>query len=422
MSSNVPVLTSIQGQYLFGRNAFVANNEPMIFHCHHYNCFLQSSIENTKEYIDVYPILINSAQEVVFNQMRNFFEGKDLSFREKLNVAATHHKLNGFGTLNFDSITEEGGTVYSNSNHYAEGWVSKFGIRNPNEPGVSFFSTGFVAGVMDAIAGKLGTYSATQTACTSKGDDTCAFEVKYDPNPEAFEASPGEGSFTDGLQLNNNPTSPVNYTGIREALTGLPIQGDASGLIDAFGVLLTRMYSNYYCLISYRFLNALKNEIGDAGTELAEGLLVESGHVCAFNTFGGIMESQEWEGLIEPTLKNREDWVHGIVACLNALGWGHLNITELVPGEKLVLRVDSGYENNMHLEKYGSADRPMALFKTGAVAGIMNLIYHGDITTKPELTEEYYQKTFKTPGKFVGKQTKCRSTGDPYDEFVATRT
>lgn len=134
------------------------------------------------------------------------------------------------------------------------------------------------------------------------------------------------------------------------------------------------------------------------------------------------MESNEWNGLIKPMLRDKDDWVHGIVACLNALGWGKLEIVELIPNKELTLRVYSGYENNNHLDKFGSADRPKALFKTGATAGIMNLIYHGDITTNPELTEEYYNKVFKTEGRFTAKQTKCRSNGSEYDEFVAVRT
>ena len=412
-------MENIRGQFLNDRNAYIAAGEPMIFHCHHYNCFLQSSIENASDYINVYPILQDSAQEVVYHQLMNHFKGKDLSIVDKKQIAQEWHQYCGYGTLDLSQANENGGTVSSPWNHYVEGWIRKFGSRKEEQKGVAFFSAGFIAGALDAVYDKpLGTYEAQQTLCKSKGANDNEFNVTI--ANKTLETSPGEGKFTT-FKFENVDGNPVQYLGIREALTGMEICGNEDGALSAFGVLLTRMFANYYALISYRYLKEMTKEIGEMGTEIAEELLIEAGHVCAFNTFGGIMESNEWNGLIKPMLRDRDDWVHGIVACLNSLGWGKLEIAELVPGEKLVLRVHSGYENNNHQAKYGEADRPKALFKTGATAGIMNLIYHGDITTNPELTEEYYNKVFKTEGRFIAKQTACRSNGAEYDEFVATR-
>ena len=57
----------ITGNYINDRNAFIMENEPMIFHCHHYNCFLQKSIESAGAYLNIQPILIDSAQEVAYS-------------------------------------------------------------------------------------------------------------------------------------------------------------------------------------------------------------------------------------------------------------------------------------------------------------------------------------------------------------------
>lgn len=408
----------MKGNYINTRNAYVMEGEPMIFHCHHYNCFLQQSIEASAEYIDVYPILVNSAQEVVFNQMSTFFSNGNLSKEEKITAIEKQHVFAGFGTLDLSKLDQN--IVTSASNHYAEGWKSKFGDRGADEKGSALFTAGFIAGALDAIDGVLGKHNVTQTKDTAKGDDTCEFTVDNNAN-KSLENSVGEGRFQAPIEMQNHPDSNVNYVGIREALTGMPIEGGEDGLISAFGVLLTRMYSNYYTLISYRFLHKMTEEIGEMGVQIAEELLTEAGHVCAFNTFGGIMKSNEWYGLILPMLQNKEDWVHGIVACLNSLGWGHLSIKELVPNEKLVLEVKSGYENNMHSAKFGSAERAAALFKVGATAGIMNLIYHVDISEKPELDEDFYNKAFKSEGVFKGKQIECRSLGASSDVFVAER-
>lgn len=413
-------MTTIRGQFHQDRNAYIAADEPMILHCHHYNCFLQSSIESAADYIDVYSILADSAQEVVFHQLNTHFSGITASSDERKKIAEDLHKFAGFGTLDLSNTSEGKGSATSPWNHYVEGWITKFGLRKPTDKGVALFTAGFIAGALDAIYDKpLGFHGSAQTSCKSKGETTNSFAVSV-ANKTNLSASKGQGKYTQ-FNYENPQNSSVNYVGIREALIGLPIEGNDDGAINAFGVLLTRMYANYYTAISYKYLKAMEAEIGEMGTEIAEELLIESGHVCAFHTFGGIMESNEWNALIKPTLNDKADWVHGITACLNALGWGKLEVIDLVPNEKLVLRVHSGYELNYYLNNYESSERPKAMFKTGAAAGIMNLIYHGDITTNPELTPEYYNKVFKTEGRFVGKQTKCRSLGDDYDEFVAER-
>lgn len=408
----------LKGQYSKTRNASIDYNEPMIFHCHHYNCFLQYSIETGRDHnIDVNAILIDSAQEVVFNQFNHFFkQNSTLTYIEKINIIQEQHRKNGFGLIQFkdDKIVE------SAINHYVEGWLVKFGKRKESEDGVCFFTAGYIAGALDAISGVLGKHQVIQTKCITKGDSLCQFEISILETPKNLESSVGEGNFQE-VEQTNHKSSPVDYIGILDAVSNLPLEGNEKGLISAFGVLLTRMYSNYYALISYRFLNELEKSIGEIGKVLASELLVEAGHVCAFNTFGGIMESAEWAGLIVPSLKTQEDWVHGIVAVVNALGWGKMEIIELISSEKLVLRTYAGYESNMFLAKYSQVNYPIAYLNIGITAGIMNLIYHGDIRQKPELNEDYYHKIFKTAGRFNAIQTKCRTNGENYDEFVATR-
>ncbi len=70
---------------------------------------------------------------------------------------------------------------------------------------------------------------------------------------------------------------------------------------------------------------------GRQGVDVAAELFIEAGHACAFNTFGGIMTSAEWDALVLPMLKTREDWVFGMVGCVNALGWGTWKVLERHP-------------------------------------------------------------------------------------------
>lgn len=219
----------------------------------------------------------------------------------------------------------------------------------------------------------------------------------------------------------NQFTTGIDEATIVSALAAMPIVGNEQGSIPAFGVYLTRMYADYYNKISYRFEQALEAAFGNEGRGIATPLLVEAGNVCAFNTFGGIMKSDEWYGLVEPMCAAREDWVHGMVAVINALGWGKWQVTDLVPNERLTIRILNSYESEGYLKHFGKTDRPTCYLATGGVSGIMNLLYQGDITKRPELTPDYYAEVFQSPASFGAVEHKCRSKGDPYCEFEAGR-
>lgn len=413
-------MTQLRGKFDTSQNTYVVASEPMIFHCHHYNTFLQATLEDTKDYIDIYPILVDSAQEIVFAQLSEFFEKNQITDIAQRKAATEDlFVFCGFGKFSLENISENGGKVISEADHYSYGWKIKFGLRSEGQPMVAFFTRGFLAGATEAIFNlPLGTMDCQQLSCYTKGDEFPSFEVKKAAIPKKLLASPKIGK-TESYELTNPPNTTVNYLGIREALTSMPIEGSAAskGMIDAFGVLLTRMYANYYCQTSYKMLKKLEEKMGDDGLFLADQLLTEAGHNCAFNTFGGIMESAEWNGLIKPMCQIREDWVHGIVAVVNAFGWGFWEILELIPAQKLVVKVVNGYEANSFLQSFGKSSLPISFLAKGGIKGIMNLLYNGDITTNPSLTEEYYSQICNSPKAFAVKQTHCRAMGDREDIF-----
>ncbi len=405
-----------------GQNTWISHNEPFIYHCHHYNTFLQYTLELVKNYFDVYTIQKNSAQEVAFSYFNNIFSWNRLSKDERLEMIKLVYSDCGFGSLQFSNIDGSGGTITSPNEHYAYAWKLKFRERAQDEEAVGLFTCGFLAGAFDALFNQtIGTYHTAQPKCLTKGDDNSEFVVSLNSKTEVFEPTPHIGRRTIDLELKNNPDSPIDYVGIRAALTGMKMKGDDEGLIRSFGVILTHHFANYYPLISYRFLFELEKTIGEAGLSMAKDLLVEAGHVCAFHTYGGIMLSAEWNALIKPSIKSKEDWIHGIIGVVNAFGWGFYQITDLEPGKKLVIRIDNGYESNFFLDKYGKVMKNISYLAAGGCLGIMNLLYNADITESPDLTREYYEEISKSDKKFKVVQTKCRVAGDDYDEMTVTR-
>ena len=134
--------------YDFATNRLVVGGEPMILHCHHYNCFLQRSIQDA-EYIDSAPILVGAAAEVAFAQLTDLLSRTPDIPARKATVEALYRAC-GLGLIDLSGVTDRGGEVRTRSTHYSIGWKEKFGLsRAP----VDFFSTGFLAGALAAIYG-----------------------------------------------------------------------------------------------------------------------------------------------------------------------------------------------------------------------------------------------------------------------------
>jgi hypothetical protein len=213
----------------------------------------------------------------------------------------------------------------------------------------------------------------------------------------------------------------VDNDAIVSAVSGLPLRGNEEGLIPGFGLYLTRHFAGFYNRVSYAYLHRAEATSVSAAQK-ARDALVEAGHICAFNTFGGIMLSQEWEAVVMPMIENREDWVRGIVGVVNALGWGVWTVSALVGGERLEVTIANSYESHGYLHDYGRRESGgVCLLAQGGVAGIMNLLYHGDITTRPALDTAYYQRLFSGSGRFIAREVACRASGASECRFVATR-
>lgn len=382
--------------------------EPHVFHCHHYNCFLQKTILDQAALVPSRQVLTEAAAEVVAAELAALSA-------DGATVEALFRQL-GFGLLHLDALTAKGGQAKVADGHYASGWVSKFG--RASEP-VCFFPAGFVEAATRHLFG--GAFVVTETACAAMGAPACTFEVK--PGGRATLPRPmGMGTLTPFVPRGPAAVSPtVDEAAIIQACGGLPLAGNTAGRIEAFGVSLTRHYANYYNLVSYRFDREMHSVAGEAAAEAARMLLVEAGQVCAFHTFGGIMESAEWEGLIKPMLRSTEDWIYGMVSVVNALGWGRWSVASLQPGRRLELVVDGSYESNGYLAGFGTSTTPRCYLATGGTSGLMNLVYQADIMSRPALTPALYEKTFRDGSLFLSREVECRSMGAKACRFVAER-
>lgn len=398
-------------------NQAVLGGEPQVFHCHHYNCVLQRTLLDPAD-IQMKAVLVDAAAEVVFSQLQKMVK-KGEPASQRLSEFADIFRVLGFGVLELNHITEKGGRVIAPFSHYGFGFLTKWGRQDSP---ACYFNSGFIEAAAAAAFDKpLGSYRCIEKECIAQGADACRFDLTVETKARAISKSVGTGN-CDAKVSPRKLTNQVDEEGIITAVSGMELVGNEEGYIPAFGVYLTRHYANYYNRISYEFEMRSRKVRGNEIDPVILPLLVEAGHICAFNTLGGIMKSPEWYQLIHPSLKSREDWMHGIFAVMNALGWGVWRIAELNPNERLVARVYNSYESNGYLAmKYPKSDHGICYLATGATAGLANLLYTGDITVKPELNDDYYKKLFRNPHTFTAKEVKCRGKGDPFCEIVADR-
>lgn len=397
------------------RGSVVLGGEPHVVHCHYYNHFLQTSIEDAGEIYPVETVLVGTAQEISHSLFRALFiqEGvRDVGLRKA--IVEEVFAACGYGRVSLASTNKEGGEVRTPYEHYAYTYSATFPPRPKGKRGVAYFSQGYLAGAIEAIYDlPLGSIGSRQTACLTQGDSEVAWVFERLGTPLPLRASVGQGACEED-ELFQPPHTRVPMAQIRDAVLGLPLKPDPdTGLIEAFSVVLIRLPGNYYTLISERHLAQMERAIGAEVRPLVLDMLMESGHVCAFNTLGGIMQSAEWDAVVRPYLDGPQDWLYGIAAVLPAIGWGLVQCME-VPSEKgWQVTLKNWYETTA-LAALPSPERKLdhSPFARGLFAGVMALVYTARIHEQ-RLTFDgaLYRSLFQERRTFEGEFLQTRLTG-----------
>jgi len=165
----------------------------------------------------------------------------------------------------------------------------------------------------------------------------------------------------------------IDHEKIREGVLSLGLVGsDDTGLLRSFGVILANNPVDY---LVDRELDFIKH-LGESATPMAEKVLIDAAQWCSNATFGGIMASPEWAGLVQPMIENTEDRFEGLVAVTNVLGWGHISEWELDENaQELSFKVEHSYYVKNWLEKYGKSQRARCYMWTGVAGGYLDLLF-----------------------------------------------
>ncbi|HWQ66292.1 MAG TPA: hypothetical protein VN372_05415 [Methanospirillum sp.] len=193
---------------------------------------------------------------------------------------------------------------------------------------------------------------------------------------------------------------------IIDEMSKITIIGDRDGVIQGFKVCVNVFPAQFW----NGFAERLVQKVNEDQLEAVEFLLINAAHECGYHTGHGIITSDEWNKIVGPMVETTEDVLHGAFAVFTAWGWAQIEIVELIPNERMVIRAYDYYEADT--VKIGKRDRHCAFMLQGITGAFMDLAYGGA-----------YDKTGKT-GMWTFKtiQTKGKECGDDYGEFIVTRT
>ncbi len=392
-----------------GKGRVALGGEPLVFHCNHYNYLLQSTLLLDPS-LGMADVIRDAATAVVWNCLQ---AGRVSDRRQ--HAEAVFSEL-GFGVIDLSQLTERGGTVVTPSSHYGQALVVANEGKHFGEM-QNLFDQGYAAAAAAYLFGlEAGAFSARGVSCMSTGAARGEISVERCATPRAIAPSPGMGPASAAVTPISVPSN-IDEPAVLAALATLDFSGNEEGLIPRFGVILTRHFANFYNRISFEFVRRMA---GSGMEDDARALLVEAGHRCAFNTFGGIMTSAEWDAVVKPQCKVTEDWVHGMVAVVNALGWGTWRVAKLDPAT-LTIAAHDDYESMGFLGMFGTSTQPVAYLLQGGVRGLMNLVYPGHISAGPKLDTAYYARVFESPECFTSSEVQSRAQGADCTHVTASR-
>ena len=391
-------------------NCLEIGGEAMIFHCHHYLTNLQRTILDA-DYIDSSKFLIGSAADAVYHQLTNLCKG--LSLEDSKQMAEDIYKVFGYGLIDLSCMDENGCTLTTTKSFFSKTWFQKFG--ESSKP-VDYYTAGFLAAAYAVIYDKdLKDISAIQTTCIACGDEFNTFEIKI--GDRNFDIYPKKKP----TQFNETPKLKIDWEheeAVTNAFLGAhaTMVGNEEGLIPAFGVYIVRNQSDFVNRLQIEFVREMTKVAGEYGVTLAGELLMEAGHACGFFTYGGIMTSNEWEGAVKPYLKTKEDWIKGLAALVNTMGWGYHTAVELSE-EKAIFRNYNDFEDLSHLRMYGESPYPVHWANSGGFTGLMQLVYNTDLLDGVRIdTEEGFREMRRSKVKYKTKMTKSIACGDDFLE------
>lgn len=400
---------------------------PYVYHCHHFNLFHDQTIDDALGEEAGFAVKASAAHRAARHLLANVTtELGAATPTERLAAAQGVFSWLGHGRLRLDADAG-GGVAHGEYLHYSYAWREKYGRRVRRTHPMDAFAAGFAAATVE-IAFDLDAESlaSTETDCFVNKAPSCRFELTPRPTPSTASDSMttpeiGRSVIEPHLAPPEQGVDEERIVQVSRLLKDfvLGLESDDTGLMQGFGVFVTRHLTGYYNATAFETLHRVERGRPHM-VPVVEELFAESGHVCVFYTLGNILQSAEWEALAGAPTGDVAETVTSCVAICRALGFGHWTVAE-VDDDRLVLRGSSNYEAPYYLARWGTSQTARSYFLASSARAMMRLAHGVDWTARPTLDDTLYQSLFKKGVPWKADITRCLTRGDDQCEVVVRR-
>jgi hypothetical protein len=392
---------------------------PYIYHCHHYNLFHDQTIDDALGEDEGARVRTNAAHNSFRDLLSAVFEKSGASTPvERINLASDLFAWMGQGKMSLE-VGAAGGRARSASLHYGYAWREKYGSRVKRVEPADAVAAGFAAAATELAFGLPSeAISATERKCVAARDPECEFELTpaagHPPLPAVDELAVRRFVVPAVRGVDEDRIVAISQ-GLLEFMRA--VQGDERGLVAAFNVFVTAHLPSYYNETVYETVHRAERT-APSSVPAIEALMQQAGQACVFFTFGNVLLSPEWEGLVGPPTGVPSDVVSFCTAIARGLGFGHWLVNEYEPRKRLVLQCTSNYEVPFYRSRYGLAKKPRSYFIQGAAQAMMVLAEVVKWKDRPQLSNDYYVDLFRAKPRYRVEQTRCMMRGDAISEYV----
>lgn len=155
------------------RNLIWLGGRRIVFHCHHYNLFLQQTVSDVLQ-DDAKAVEVAASTEATRGLLTALLsepsQAAVQSFAERIDLASQLFRALGFGLADTTGLSPEGGNVALVTSHYALGWRLKQGKAAAP---ICHFATGFWIGALCAVLQvNPERILGTETSCGAQSGET----------------------------------------------------------------------------------------------------------------------------------------------------------------------------------------------------------------------------------------------------------
>jgi hypothetical protein len=392
---------------------------PYIYHCHHYNLFHDQTIDDALGEDEGARIRTAAAHNAFRDLLSAVFERSGATTPvERIALASELFQWMGQGKLHLD-VGAGGGRARSASLHYGYAWREKYGARVKRVEPADAVAAGFAAAATELAFGlPSDAIAVTERKCVATRDAECEFDLTpamgHPPLPPVDEMAVRRYVVPPVRGVDEDRIVAISQ-GLVEFMSG--VQGDERGLIAAFNVFVTAHLPGYYNETIYETVHRAERT-APSSVPAIEALMQQAGQACVFFTFGNVLLSPEWEGLVGPPTGVSSDVISFCTSIARGLGFGHWLVNEYEPRKRLVLQCTSNYEVPFYRSRYGVAKKPRSYFIQGAAQAMMVLAEVVKWKERPQLSNDYYVDLFRAKPRYRVEQTKCLMRGDSISEYV----